>query len=106
MDSSQEYKTKHTSTLASNKLLIGLVAAFLLAGVVTVWLTFSAVKDLVAAWDFTSPASLSLENPQDAGAVIPEDLGSQGEVPLQTAGGPPAVPWDGNSRISVLVMGL
>lgn len=106
MDSSQEYKTKQKSTLASNKLLIGLVAAFLLAGVVTVWLTFSAVKDLVAAWDFTSPASLSLENPQDAGAVIPEDLGSQGEVPLQTAGGPPAVPWDGNSRISVLVMGL
>jgi LCP family protein required for cell wall assembly len=106
MDSSQEYKTKQKSTLASNKLLIGLVAAFLLAGVVTVWLTFSAVKDLVAAWDLTSPASLSLENPQDASAVIPEDLGSQGEVPLQTAGGPPAVPWDGNSRISVLVMGL
>jgi len=106
MDSSREYKSNPKKPLTSNWLLIGLVLAFLLAGVVTVWLTFSAVKDLVATWDLTSPPSVSLENPGEAGAPIPEELAAQGEVALQSAGGPPAVPWDGSSRISVLVMGL
>ena len=106
MDSSREYKNKPKKPLTSNWLLIGLVVAFLLAGVVTVWLTFSAVKDLVATWNLTSPPSVSLENPGEAGAPIPEELAAQGEVALQSAGGPPSVPWDGNSRISVLVMGL
>ena len=106
MDSSREYKSKPKKPLTSNWLLIGLVVAFLLAGVVTVWLTFSAVKDLVATWNLTGPPGVSLENPQEAGAPIPEELAAQGEVALQSAGGPPSVPWDGSSRISVLVMGL
>jgi LCP family protein required for cell wall assembly len=108
MDSSHEYKTKRKSPLASNWLLIGLIAVFLIAGVVTVWLTFSAVEDLVSSWNLSSPPSLSLENPQDAAAALalPEDLGAEGETPLQSAGGPPSVPWDGNSRINVLIMGL
>jgi len=106
MDSSREYKSKPKKPLTSNWLLIGLVVAFLLAGLVTVWLTFSAVKDLVATWNLTGPPSVSLENPQEAGAPIPEELAAQGEVALQSAGGPPSVPWDGSSRISVLVMGL
>ncbi len=106
MDSSQEYNNKPKKSLTSNLLLIGLVAAFLLAGAVTVWLTFSAVKDLVSTWDLSSPPGMVLEEPQEAGAPIPEELGGQGEVALQSAGGPASVPWDGNSRISVLVMGM
>jgi len=106
MDSSQEYNNKPKKSLTSNLLLIGLVAAFLVAGAVTVWLTFSAVKDLVSTWDLSSPPGMVLEEPQEAGAPIPEELGGQGEVALQSAGGPASVPWDGNSRISVLVMGM
>jgi LCP family protein required for cell wall assembly len=102
MDSSRKQKSSHSS----NWLVIGLIAAFLIAGVVTVYLTFSAVKDLVSSWNLSNPPSVSLENAQDAVAALPEDLGAQGESPLQPAGGPPAVPWDGNSRINVLVMGL
>jgi len=106
MDRSHEYKTKRKSPLASNWLLIGLIVTFFIAGAVTVYLTFSAVKDLVSSWNLVSPPSLSLEDPQEAGEILPEDLGAEGETPLQSAGGPPPVPWDENSRINVLVMGL
>jgi LCP family protein required for cell wall assembly len=106
MDSSREYKSKPKNPLKSNWLLIGLVVAFLLAGVATVWLTFSAVKDLVSSWNLTSPPSMVLENPQGADASLPEELTNQGETPLQSSGGPPSVPWDGNSRVNVLVMGM
>ena len=105
MDSSREYKSKPKKPLTSNWLLIGLVAAFILAGVVTVWLTFSAVKDLVSTWNLSSPPGVVLAESPDA-APIPEEMGAQGEVPLQNTGGPPSVPWDGNSRINVLVMGM
>ena len=105
MDSSREYKSKPKNPLTSNWLLIGLVAAFIFAGVVTVWLTFSAVKDLVSTWNLSSPPGVVLAESPDA-APIPEEMGAQGEVPLQNAGGPPSVPWDGNSRINVLVMGM
>ncbi len=106
MDRSHEYKTKRKPRLTSNWLLIGLIGAFLIAGVVTVYLTFSAVKDLVSSWNLLIPPSLSLEDPQGAAAALPEVLGAEGETPLQSAGGPPSVPWDGNSRINVLVMGM
>jgi len=106
MDSSQEYKTRPKSPLTSNWLIVGLVAVFLIAGIVTVWLTYSAVRDLVVSWSSSNLPSLTLEESQGAAASLPEDLGPEGETPLQTAGGPPARPWDGNSRINVLVMGL
>jgi LCP family protein required for cell wall assembly len=99
MDSSRKQK----SSRPANWLLIGLIFAFFIA---TVYLTFSAVKDLVSSWNLSNPPSLSIENAQDAVAALPEELGAQGESPLQPAGGPPPVPWDGNSRINVLVMGL
>lgn len=106
MDRSQEYKTKPKSPLTSNWLIVGLVALFLIAGIVTVWLTYSAVRDLVVSWSSSNLPSLTLEESQGAAASLPEDLGPEGETPLQTAGGPPAIPWDGNSRINVLVIGL
>jgi LCP family protein required for cell wall assembly len=106
MDNSREVKSKPKNPLKSNWLLIGLVAAFLLAGIATVWLTFSAVKDLVSTWNLTSPPGMVLENPQEGNATLPEELTNQGETPLQSAGGPPSVPWDGNSRVNVLVMGM
>ena len=105
MDSSREYKTKPKNPLTSNWLLIGLVAAFIVAGAVTVWLTFSAVKDLVSTWNLSGPPGMVLEDPQEA-APLPEDLGAQGEMPLQSTGGPAGVPWDGNSRINVLMLGM
>lgn len=102
MDSSRKRKFP----FSSNWLLIGLVITFMIVGAVTVFLTYSAVKDLVSTWDLSNPPGMILQNPQDAAAAPLEDLGPQGETALQSSGGPPPVPWDGNSRINVLVMGL
>jgi LCP family protein required for cell wall assembly len=102
MDSSRKQKFP----FSSNWFLIGLVVTFMIVGAVTVFLTYSAVKDLASSWNLSNPPGLSFENPQEASASLPEDLGPQGESPMQFAGGPPSVPWDGNSRVNVLVMGL
>ena len=106
MDSSQEYKPKSRPRFFSNWLMVGLVFAFLIAGIVTVWLTYTAVRDLVLNWDSSSLPSFLLEEPQEGEMVLPETLGPEGETALQSSGGPPTVPWDGDSRINVLVMGL
>jgi LCP family protein required for cell wall assembly len=106
MDDSQEYNNKLKSPFASNWLLVGLVIALFIAGGVTVWLTFSAVRSLVASWGSSDIPSIALEEGQELVVGLPEDLGPEGETPLQAAGGPPSKPWDGNSRISVLFMGL
>ena len=105
MDSSREYKSKPKNPLTSNWLVIGLVIAFLVAGAATIWLTFTAVKDLVSTWNLSSPPGVVLED-AEAASPIPEEVIEQGEVPLQSAGGPPSVPWDGNSRINVLLLGM
>ena len=105
MDSSREYKSKPKNPLTSNWLVIGLVIAFLVAGAATIWLTFTAVKDLVSTWNLSSPPGVVLED-AEAASPIPEEVIEQGEVPLQSAGGPPSVPWAGNSRINVLLLGM
>ena len=68
-----EYKNKPKSPLASNWLLIGLVGVFLIAGIVTVWLTYSAVKDLVSSWDLSSPPGLTIDDSQAGAGVLPEE---------------------------------
>ena len=105
MDSSREYKSKPKNPLTSNWLVIGLVIAFLVAGAATIWLTYTAVKDLVSTWNLTNPPGVVLED-AEAASPIPEEIIEQGEVPLQSSGGPPPVPWDGNSRINVLLLGM
>lgn len=106
MDSSQEYRKKPKSRITPNILLIGLILAFLIAGMITVWLTYTAVRDLVINWDTSNLPSFMVEDTGEVEMVLPETLGPEGETPLQSSGGPPSVPWDGNSRISVLFMGL
>lgn len=87
-------------------LFIGMMVVFGLAAIVTAILTFSFVRDVVAAFR-RSPAELTLEAAEaQAAAALPEDLGPLGETPLQPENSPAPAPWDGNSRVNLLVMGL
>jgi LCP family protein required for cell wall assembly len=84
-----------------------LLGAFLIAALLTAVLTFSAVRDFFAAWELTSlpgvPVSSSEEETPQPGEAPPiDDL----EDPLQPVGGPTPEPWDGASRVTLLVMGL
>jgi LCP family protein required for cell wall assembly len=87
-----------------NSLIWGLLAAFLVAGLITAYLTFIFVRSVVASFGDASQevasapqAPLAEEAPLD-----PRDL----NVPLQLSDGPEAKPWDGNERVNILLMGL
>ena len=109
MDESQNEEKNVKSPSRPNWLLIALTGAFVIAAGVTAVLTFFAVRDLVASWDVTDlpgivVSSRQTDTPQttgdgDPGAAV--DL----EEPLQSAG-PTPEPWDGASRVNLLVMGL
>ncbi len=92
------------SMLISNRIAIGLTIAFMLAATVTAYLTFANVRKLVLGWNFTDIAGIMIsqdETPEPGEAPVDIITG-----PLQDIGGPTPVPWDGASRVSVLVMGL
>ena len=87
-----------------NSLVWGLLAAFLLAALVTAYLTFIFVRSVVASFgsgssDLATAAQASLE---EEITLDPRDL----NVPLQSKEGPEARPWDGNDRVNILLMGL
>jgi len=90
-----------------DKLTYGLLAALALVAIITAILTFIVVRNLVNSWTMTE-----LPGAPEAGAGISESpleqLESGGPVtdnPLQEAG-PTPQPWDGASRVNVLVVGL
>jgi polyisoprenyl-teichoic acid--peptidoglycan teichoic acid transferase len=87
-----------------NSLIWGLLAAFLVAALITAYLTFIFVRSVVASFSAPSQSVASVpQAPQVEEALLdPRDL----NVPLQLASGPEAKPWDGNERVNILLMGL
>ena len=79
---------------------------FAIVAVVTAVVAFNIVKGLVLSWDSTElpGAPVSMNSGQNLEEVVPE--GTEFVAPLQEAGGPTPEPWDGVSRVTILVMGL
>ncbi|UCH59912.1 MAG: LCP family protein [Anaerolineales bacterium] len=104
MEQSPDMKNKRSSTV--RWLNWAVVAAFLIAAAVTAYLTFVVVRDIVTSWELTSLPGISIK-PADAD-VAPEAPGviTDAQTPLQVVGVPTPEPWDGASRVSLLVMGL
>ncbi len=94
----------------SSRLARFLLAAFVVSLVVTAFLAYTSVRDLVLTWQITglegSPFSPAEGEGQPRGADGEVTLpGLDPDAPLQPAGPAPA-PWDGASRVTVLLMGL
>jgi LCP family protein required for cell wall assembly len=106
MDRSREIRPKHRRNASANWLLVGLVVAFVIAASATAYLTFAAVRDTVASWNSPELPSGPVAPAAEGEETLPEDLGEEAEVPLQPDSGPPPKPWDGSSRVTLLVMGL
>jgi LCP family protein required for cell wall assembly len=90
--------------LTSNPLVVALLVAFLIAAALTAYLTFISVRDFVTSWGMPP-----LQGVQVGGATsTPDAFGviNNPNTPLQPVGGPTPEPWDGASRVSLLVMGL
>lgn len=93
------------NTIKPTPLVWGLMVAFMLAALVTAYLTFEVVRSYMSTRDGPAEAAippLVLETPTPE---PPSNLLDK-LAPLQNENGPPPEPWDGQSRITVLVMGL
>lgn len=87
---------------------IVLLAVFVIAAGITAYLTFTGVRDLVASWEITGLPGMTI---RDATPTPGTESGSQAEAALPVVAadpslGPKPVPWDGASRVTLLIMGL
>lgn len=77
-----------------------LLAAFMLAALLTAFLTFVVVREYVLSTGGPL-ADLPIFKPAQ-----PKGSGLDVNSPLQDAGGPTPEPWGGSQRVNILVMGL
>ncbi|MDD5368287.1 MAG: LCP family protein [Anaerolineaceae bacterium] len=99
---SQMRSPRFRFSLPHDRLTIGLLIAFTILGVATAIVAFVLVRNAVASWTMTNLPGLQVNNdPQKnpSGGALPSG-------PLQAPAGPTPQPWDGASRVTVLVMGL
>lgn len=99
----QNRRIKRKSFLTTPKGII--LMAFGLVSIITAILAFIFIRNLVSGWTLGT-----LPGAPVAGAVTGTDAAGtpftlEGEA-LQPVGGPTPSPWDGSSRVTLLVMGL
>lgn len=102
MDRTQQIRMKRKPRQL-DRLTIILLAAFGVVALITAVLAFVVVRNLVNSWEMTDLPGSPQINAADPN--LPATSGDA-SIPMQAAEGPIAEPWDGASRISVLVMGL
>lgn len=94
--------TQTSDPQRKRRIRIGLSAAFVLLALAAGVLAYRFTRELVATWDITSLPGISIQRD-------PTNTPGEGTDPTrepQTVAGPTPQPWDGASRVSVLVMGL
>ena len=92
-----------------DRLTLGLLIAFGIVAIITAILAFSVVRNLVSSWEMTKlpGAPQTSSNPSTEELLeMAESGGMSLDEPLQPAEGPAAEPWDGVSRVTILIMGL
>lgn len=85
-------------------LVYTLMGAFVLAALLTGYFTFIAVRDFVTSWEMTDLPGIPLED--EITSDDTEGILTNANTPMQGVEGPEPQPWDGASRVTVLVMGL
>lgn len=88
-----------------NWILAGLVVVFIIVAGFTAFLTYTKVRDFVAAWNITDLPGIVV-NPGAAPTQDSFQPESNAEPPPAAVIGPEPEPWDGASRVNILVMGL
>ncbi len=103
MDNTQP---KQSSPSGANPILrISLLVALIIAAALTAYLTYSAIRDFVTSWELTSLPGITVRDATPTPSDIVGTLTAP-DVPLQAPSGPQPIPWDGASRVTVLLLGL
>ena len=97
-------KTTAKSFLASKGVNWILVIVFVIAVIITAVLTYIVVRDLVTSWQITNLPGIMIKTPSPVGPTLDatQAVAISGEAP----GAPTPQPWNGATRVNVLVMGL
>ena len=83
-----------------------LLVAFLILAAVTAVLVFNAVRSFVASWEITDLPGIVVKPGQTSTPGLPGESNAIGANPDQQSIRPTPEPWDGASRVNMLVMGL
>lgn len=104
IENTQPHQTN--SSNVTTWLRIALLAVFLIAAVLTAYLTYHAVRDFITSYEMTDLPGVTIHDatprPGETSAQPVLDPG----VPLQSGNVPAPPAWDGAKRVTLLVMGL
>lgn len=87
-----------------DRMTVILLVAFGIVGIITAVVAFNIIRDLAGSWTMTAglPGAPDIRNPFKQ----PTPSGTEAVVALQPVGAPTAQPWDGKSRVTILLLGL
>jgi len=83
-----------------------LLAAFLVVASITAWMAFRMVRDAVISLAASFPEFQLQQEPDASPAIWDELQPFDVNAPLQGENAPPPQPWDGKSRVTVLLLGV
>jgi LCP family protein required for cell wall assembly len=95
--------------ISSKRLNVGVLLGFVLLGGIAALLSFILVKNIISTWTISDIGGAPVIQPNTQ--PTPTLQAGQTPMPTAVATGQPlpealAKPWDGNTRVTVLVMGL
>jgi LCP family protein required for cell wall assembly len=106
MDHTPGENPQSKSSSPINWLIVGLTTAFVITASVTAFITYITVRDIVLNWRIPGLPGVSVDTSQSATTVETIERNDFTQSPLQLTDGPEPEPWDGASRVNVLIMGL
>ena len=106
MEQVKEVKSEKKGRGRPSWVYIGLVVLFFIVAGAAAFLTFNYVKDFVATWNITDLPGIVVNPGAEPTQNSPGGTPEVAAPPPAVVIGPEAIPWDGASRVNVLVMGL
>ena len=91
-----------SSGLRLDKVTLGLLAAFGVVAIITAVVAFNIIRNLVSGWEVTDLPGAPVDAGNNGQVSVTIDPGTI----LQEEGRPTARPWDGASRVNILILGL
>lgn len=87
-----------------DRLTLGLIIAFGVVAIITAILAFNVARNIFNRWEMTDLPGAPQTSSSQGSSENPANVNLN--QPLQSADGPAAKPWDGASRVTILIMGL
>ncbi|PKO12374.1 MAG: hypothetical protein CVU39_24405 [Chloroflexi bacterium HGW-Chloroflexi-10] len=89
-----------------DKITVIILVVFIVLAIASSVAVFNLVKNIVTGWTITPLEGLAIDpqsgDPSNSGEIV----ATLPAGPVQPEGGPTPEPWDGTSRVTILVMGL